>query len=738
MSLLVTPEDQARALQAEMDDLRSTLLPRYVGALGAGLVVWLYWACAQAGTTQLAHLLSVAVISACTWLAMAARERSYQLAATALVLGLCSSVGLATWAYADATVLALGTAVLVVTNSLLGLRGTIAAAALQLALALLALGAGRWPELNLHIATYGCVVGALAVAKGPWEDTVSQALEGWQRFRDALGETRIRRGQLRRTLEALEEATYRIERMNNELILARQQADIARANKARFAATVSHELRGPLNLILGFSRLMALSPERYGVALPAPYREDLDAIHQSSEHIVSLLDDVLDLSQIEVDQMPLIKRRVDLLAIINDAVEVVRPLTQRKELYLRVEAPSEPQAVLVDPVRLRQVLLNLLTNAVRFTSSGGIRVTVAPTGDELIISVVDTGRGIPQEQLPKLFSEFAQLHRADEESVTKGSGLGLAISKQLVELHGGRVWAESEEGIGTKVCVSLPRLGRGSASVAIAQRGAPIQQPGAFDVCLVVHRDPEMIRLLARQMPEYRMVGVPTIDDLQPLIDEYHPRAIVTLPELADAVDSVIGPLGFDIPVVPCSMPEMGRRAQMEGALTYLMKPITEEMLRRVLATVHGSANPLDVLIVDDDPDAVRLIQALLEALDHACACRTAYNGEQALQRMREKTPGLLLLDLVMPVLDGEATLARMREDEQLRDVPVAVISAQDIVGGTLSFGTEIGVRSQRPVGLAQGIRRLRALLDIVTPSYLPERGNGLSSHAVPASQPAW
>ena len=724
-------------VNAQLTDLSHVLLPRYVAGLGLALVCWLYWACARAGAIEFRHLAFVACSIGGMAGALSLRSRNESWAALVFTLGLCAADGLILWAYQDIALLSLGTVTIIVASTLLGTAAAIGAGLGQIALAM-ALVPGSWPNAGVYATGYALVGGALLVARGPWEDTIEQALEGWQLFRQALQEARSRRGELRRMLQALEEATYRIERMNNELLLARHQAELARANKARFAATVSHELRGPLNLILGFSRLMVLSPERYGVALPAPYREDLDAIHQSSEHIVSLLDDVLDLSQVEVDQMPLIKRRVSVPDIVHGAVEVVRPLASRKGLYVEVESLADDTPVLADPVRLRQVVLNLLTNAVRFTHVGGITVSVSESGGELVVEVADTGRGIPQEELPKLFQEFTQLPSRDKDGESKGSGLGLAISKHLVQLHGGRVWADSSEGVGTRVCFSLP----------IGERGLPSRRPSrdaqsppvheAFDVCLVVHQDPEMVKLIARQLSEYRVVGVSeSHDDLDSLIDEYHPRAIIAPPEVAEALHQHVSALGAEVPVVACSMPQMGRQAKIEGALTYLMKPITGEMVQGLVASVAASSARLDVLVVDDDPDAVRLMEILLDSLDQRCHVSHAYDGQQALDLMRQSTPDLVFMDLMMPVLDGEATLAQMRADEQLRHVPVAVISARDMVANTLTFGTQIGVRSQRPVSLAQGVRRLRALLEAITPSYLPEQDSGQPPLATRVSQSA-
>jgi len=219
---------------------------------------------------------------------------------------------------------------------------------------------------------------------------------------------------------------------------------------------VSHELRGPLNLILGFSRLMALSPERYGEPLPGAYRADVATIYRNSRHLSDLIDDILDLSQIEAERLPLAKERVDLEEeVVKEAAEFVHPLAERKGLTLTLRLAGTLPAVMVDRVRLRQVVLNLLTNAVRFSEKGEITLRTERQRERVLVSVQDSGPGIDADQLPRLFQEFSQAQPAERREV-RGSGLGLAISKQLVELHGGEIWVQSTRGVGSTFSFTVP------------------------------------------------------------------------------------------------------------------------------------------------------------------------------------------------------------------------------------------------------------------------------------------
>lgn len=570
------------------------------------------------------------------------------------------------------------------------------------------------------LVTYVLALGVAWLTLRPLRTSIAWALSGWAHARDALAETRNRRAELYRALRALEEATYRIERMNNELIIARHEAEVARALKARFVATVSHELRGPLNLILGFSKLMALSPERYGVPLPNAYRADIVTIYRNSQHLASLVDDILDLSQIEAERLPLVKDRIDLEKdVIREALHIVQPLVERKGLYLHQELAGNLPTILADQVRLRQVLLNLLTNAIRFTERGGITVSTSCQDDAIVVTVRDTGRGIAPEEMPKLFREFQQVHLMETREAG-GSGLGLSISKYLVELHGGKIWAESEPGRGTAISFTVPLPGAEAPMPTVVQTRKNQHRPKSQESCLIVHDDPSMVRLLARHIGGYRIVGVPSIQEVMNLVEELHPRAIITTPELAPSVEEQLSSSPFDVPVITCPLPHASKQGPVEGALSYLIKPITPEMVNTVMKQVEREGETT-VLLVDDDPDAVRLLETLLTMIPRPYKILKAYNGLKALDLMRTIVPDVIFLDLIMPGMSGEEVIARMRADERLREVSLVIVSARDWPETTLALSTPISVRCRRPVEIARGAKCFQAILDALSAHYLPE-----------------
>ncbi|MCP4534139.1 MAG: HAMP domain-containing histidine kinase, partial [Delftia sp.] len=244
-------------------------------------------------------------------------------------------------------------------------------------------------------------------------------------------------------------------RLSDRLKTMHQVAEEARRAKEEFVANVSHELRTPLNMIIGFSEIITESPQVYGASLPPALLADIGAIQRNSRHLSRLVDDVLDLSQIEAGRMALNKEWASLPDIIGAATLAVRPLFESKGFYLETDIPPDLPPVFCDSTRVRQVLINLLSNAGRFTERGGVRVRIERAENEIVISVSDTGPGIGVEAQQKLFEPFQQL----DSSIRRrhdGSGLGLSISKRFVEMHVGKMWIESQVGVGATIYFSLP------------------------------------------------------------------------------------------------------------------------------------------------------------------------------------------------------------------------------------------------------------------------------------------
>jgi len=448
-------------------------------------------------------------------------------------------------------------------------------------------------------------------------------------------------------------------------------------------------------------------------------------IYRNSQHLADLVDDILDLSQIEADHLPLVRDRIDLGEVIEDALGIVRPLAKRKALVMREELADDLPLILADRVRLRQVLLNILTNAVRFTERGDIVVRTLREAEEITVSVQDTGPGIGREMLPRLFQEFYQPN-LPKEGEARGSGLGLSISKYLVELHGGRIWAESQVGIGTTVFFTLPLPEASPLRSSVTHARKLSGRSGDHHPYIVAHADPAIVRLLARHLDGYRVMGVTDVSGILPLVDELHPLAVVTQDGLARPLHEQLAARGLDVPMVGCAMPH--RNEGLNGAIHYLTKPVNPEMIRAVMRQVDRDEGTT-ILLVDDDPDAVRLMETMLTALPYPYHILKAYDGATALEIMGHTRPDIVFLDLLMPNLSGEQVLACMRADENLRDVPVVVVSARDWLNEATVLRPPFSVYATGSLSVPQVACWLSTILREISADYL--------TTAEPAVQPA-
>ena len=338
----------------------------------------------------------------------------------------------------------------------------------------------------------------------------------WTGYEDADRNERLateRQAELRQVLKSLDEALFSLERANQMLAQARDEAVEARRMKQQFAQTISHELRTPLNLIVGFTELMTQSPEYYG-APPAPaYLRDLAIVYRNARHLQDLVTDVLDLARIEAAEMTIVPEDVEPGEMVNEAVHTARGLVEARGLALSVDVQPGLPRLWVDATRIRQVLINLLNNAVRFTERGGIALSVRRSGKDVEFAVRDTGVGIPPEHLERIFDEFRQVDGSTRRP-HGGVGLGLAISRRFVELHHGRIWAESEVGKGSVFYFSLPaeRSGELEPSRDLLRLASPAPLETRDRILLVVTRSPAAAGLLTRYLKGVRTVVFPDLD----------------------------------------------------------------------------------------------------------------------------------------------------------------------------------------------------------------------------------
>ncbi|MEA3345585.1 MAG: ATP-binding protein [Chloroflexota bacterium] len=537
--------------------------------------------------------------------------------------------------------------------------------------------------------------------------------DAWQKAELA----RDQRASLQRALKALDEASYRIRKMNYELAKARDVAEEMRQLKQQFVANVSHELRTPLALIAGFSEMMYFSPESYDAPLPPEYLGDVREIYRSSQHLLSLVDDILDLSQIAAGRMRLSRQEADLGEVIQEAVDIIRPLIEGKGLALEVKLKEPLPALYIDPTRVRQVLLNLLNNARRFTDQGQVTLRARRRDGQVQVSVSDTGVGITQADQEKIFEEFRQL----DGSLARqhdGAGLGLAISREFVEMHGGRIWVESEgvPGRGSTFSFTLPLAQEGRETTPLDHRGVqPLPPDGPVHTVVAISEEEDIFHLLERRLDSLQVVPS-DMEQLPALCEELHPLAVllnIGPTEEAQQLQRLQSHLtGRDVPVILCPLGGQERLASALGVQDYLVKPITRDAFLSALERCEDRVHR--VLIVDDDPRVVRLLARMMRSAGRDYEVLRAYSEQDAWAKLEQERPDLMVLELLMPQVDGYAILERMRQEKALRDTPVIVVTAK---GYTLEDGQQlggrlIGIARQRGFSNEEAMSYLRSILD--------------------------
>ena len=442
--------------------------------------------------------------------------------------------------------------------------------------------------------------------------------------------------------------------------------------KSQFLANMSHELRTPLNSIIGFSRVILK-----GIDGPVTdmQNQDLTAIYNSGQHLLSLINDILDLARIEAGKMELNFEEVHLSEMIHSVFSTAKGLVKEKTIQLVEKVPEGMPTVRGDTMRVRQVLLNLISNASKFTDEGSITVeTQVQKGPndklEALIKVVDTGPGITPEGQEKLFKAFSQV---DGSATRKsgGSGLGLSICANLVQLHNGKIGVYSDEGKGSTFWFTLPLFAQ------------PVDEiPTDKKVVLAIDDDPQVISLYERYLTPQGYYVVPLTEPAKAKekILELKPYA-VTLDIMMPNIDgwTVLteiksDPATRDIPIIICSIVEQTDKGFNLGASDYLVKPILEDDLAHALDRLNKDGKIQEVLVIDDDPNDLRLIEKILGETNKYTTT-LAEGGRKGWDLINEKKPDAIILDIFMPDMDGFMILEKLRESPQLREIPVLVVS---------------------------------------------------------------
>ncbi|MBA3868507.1 MAG: hybrid sensor histidine kinase/response regulator [Anaerolineae bacterium] len=487
-----------------------------------------------------------------------------------------------------------------------------------------------------------------------------------------LEETRSHRAELVQTLRSLEIAQDGQQRLQTQLVYARQQADEARRLKERFASNISHELRTPLNIILGFTEIMHITPEIYGaVNFPPKLQQDIYQIHRNSRHLLDMIDDVLDLSHIDMTQFSLNFERTNPQTFLQDTVDLVGHLFKDKPVAFNVKIEENLPEIQIDRTRIRQVIINLLNNAQRFTFTGSVTFSVHAEEKEVIFQVIDTGIGIAENQISLIFEEFFQVDYSLSRS-TGGAGLGLAITRRFIEAHNGHLHVESQEGVGSTFTFNLPLPAPLPSNSQLSQKTKDDNQETLW---LVIDADPHVSKLIARHTRAASIIPVDGVEHLDEAMRRYSPQGII----LNMPTDSTISPdlKNLPIPVVVCSLPSTTQMVMKLGVTACLSKPILPQELIQYLEPYQFVKT---ILVIDDDVGVVQLVQRVLENSYPHLTIQRAYNGQQACEMMETITPDLVLLDLVMPTGSGFEVITTMKNNPQLQNIPIILLTATQYI----------------------------------------------------------
>ncbi|WP_062013203.1 response regulator [Aureimonas sp. AU4] len=525
--------------------------------------------------------------------------------------------------------------------------------------------------------------------------------------------------------------------IEEELSAAKDAAESANRAKSQFIANMSHELRTPLSAVIGYAEMLEEEVEDLG---EEHLLADLKKIEQNARHLLSLINDVLDLSKIEAERMDVYAETFDLATVLSEVSSTVGSLVDKKHNRLVTEAGEGLGIVHTDQVKLRQCLINLLSNASKFTENGTITLRAERIVDDgrdwIVFEVSDTGIGMNPDQLGRLFERFTQ---ADASTTRKfgGTGLGLAITRAFCRMLGGDIGVRSEEGAGTTFTIRIPaRIDPTEEPVADAGHDAtPVAAEATAGVVLAIDDDPHarelIIRFLSREGFSVRaaadgLTGLDMARVIKPdviLLDVTMPRmdGWTVLTELKADPDLA------SIPVVMITIIDEHNLGYALGAADYLLKPVEWNKLKAVMDRFRATDNTL-VLAVDDDEDALQRSVTMLER--EGLSVMTARNGREALEKLEEAHPGLILLDLMMPVMDGFAFLQVLRSRPGGRSIPVIVLSSKDLTADEARR-----LQSQTDQVLAKGdtdLRELAADIRVMMNETTPDARKAAAAQPVP------
>ncbi len=686
------------------------------------------------------------------WAALRLLSRSYWLAQAVWFVGLILTVLIAYALFRRPEIALVLVFLPVMAFAMLGVRGALGVELLVI------LTATVWNVLPWLVPLpggyqAGVVIASLAATALGWgisDNLISANETSSFHYHEALArleETRRHRAEVSSLLKELGKSNYQLDRLNRMLTVARSRAEEAREERDRFALAVSHELRSPMNFIIGFSDLMVNSPETYGPleSWPPGLYDDVQEIYRSSTHLHGLINDILEMGKIDARQMVLFREKTNLADLMEDIRRMLVGAVEKKGLSLELQIEADLPEIYADRTRIRQVMINLVTNALHFTAAGKITMRVLRQDSHFLrVEVEDTGSGIAEEDLPKLFREFRQVGsqnwRRDE-----GTGLGLSIGRRFIQLHNGEMGVKSELGHGSTFYFTLPieemNVEEFKAPELLLENAVQMPPREAEDQPLVVFLsvDAFWARIFSEALEGYKITLLTDPGQLYLAVAQYYPRAVLIDQAVQQhpLVQNFLQRPPYDLPVIFLTTPvNLNRITSLPaGVKNYLVKPVSRQTLSQTVQALGEDVATL--LVVDDDPGMVRFVTQSLRSEEtnplkyHFV---TAFNGAEAMQHLQQEPIDAVLLDLDLPDMNGFSVLEGMQQDPRLQKIPVIIVSANDLPQSLINQRKgDFQVLINRPFTRRELAEMLKGVLEHAAPDYSGNRSADGQTNSLPS-----
>jgi signal transduction histidine kinase/CheY-like chemotaxis protein len=549
-----------------------------------------------------------------------------------------------------------------------------------------------YPQFMI-VLLFNLWIAALLVAGGFYlvERVLARATEDYDRLQGMLENSRDHQARLAEALDDLAHANRQLSLLFEKNVALRKAAEEATEAKSTYIARVSHEIRTPLNMILGITDLIIENHEEYDADLPIDLMEDIRIIRRNSDHLLSLVNDVLDLTHAETGHMVLKKDWVDIIPEVERSLEIVMPLARKKHLQLQFEHPDILPQVYCDRTRIRQVIVNLVSNAVRYTEQGMVSVWAFADEGWLTLQIKDTGPGIHPADAERIFEPFVRGMNSTRQE-TSGSGLGLSVSRQLLDVHGGKIWLESQPGMGSIFAFKLPLNNleppRSSPARFLSERWAWVERKRSWPAessskkkRLILYEPEEFLGNLLieheEQVEFIRLQSIPAMIETANTAPAH--LVLINAPTMSDLLVKVEqAARGIrETPIIGCAFIPSRQKVIESGAVEYIQKPFSTKKLRAVLQKVSPTLHK--VLIIDDNIEVQQLIARVLSLHNEAVEILLAGSAAEAMAILAQKQPDAILLDLALPDINGWNLMTQLKKDPRYANIPIVIISAHDL-----------------------------------------------------------